>query len=56
MNPEKINTMGRNELIMKLKDYNQRFTIIKGLLESYGQMSNDDLIGLIADALPDDFK
>lgn len=56
MDAEKINMMGRNELVLKLKEYNQRLKVIKGLLESYGQMSNDDLIGLIADAMPEDFK
>lgn len=50
---DKLNT---EELITLIEDYGKRFKMINELLMNYGQISNDDMLGLISKSIPDDFK
>jgi hypothetical protein len=46
-------TQSYEDLIKTIKDYEERFSIIKGLLfYEYGSISNDDLLGFIDKAIP----
>lgn len=50
-------TMSKKELLKIIRDYEDRFSIIKGILYfEYGYVSNDDLLGFIDKALPKDTK
>ena len=49
--------MTKEELLKIIQDYEERFSIIKGILYfEYGTISNDDLLGLIDKALPKDVQ
>ena len=47
----------KDELLRVIRDYEERFKMIKGILYyEYGSVSNDDLLGFIDRTLPKDIK
>jgi len=54
---KELNNLPRDELIKIIRDYEERFSIIKGILYfEYGYVSNDDLLGFVDKALPKDIE
>ncbi len=43
-----------DKLKSMIKDYRRRFKMINEIMMNYGVISNDDMIGLIAKAIPPD--
>ena len=47
----------KDELLRIIRNYEERFRMIKGILYyEYGSVSNDDLLGFIDRTLPKDIK
>lgn len=53
---KELEKMSIAELIEIIQTYEKRFQVINELMMSYGEVSNDDLLGLIQKALPEDVE
>ena len=51
-----IENMDNAELVALCKDYRRAFKQILEVIQSYGKISNDDLIGLVDRLIPSEFK
>jgi hypothetical protein len=56
MNDADIAKLRINDLITLVTEYRTRFKQMNEIVNSYGQISNDDMIGFIHKLIPDDLK
>lgn len=56
MEDEEVLNLNQDELISLVQDYRKRFRNMVKVMSNYGQISNDDLIGILDKLIPEEFK